>query len=101
MSNITEAIATLIDRILEGPGYASQTERRAAFDGAGINGAASTLVAKIAFSSISITDADITSALTTGLTEDQLFEIAVCAAVGQSSRQHQAALTALVLADKE
>ena len=30
-----------------------------------------------------------------GFTDDQLFELVICAAVGQSTRQYEAALTAL------
>ena len=42
-----------------------------------------------------ITDDDITAAKVSGLSESQVFEIVVCAAVGQASRQYETALAAL------
>jgi hypothetical protein len=42
-----------------------------------------------------VTDEDITAAKASGLSEDQIFEIVVCAAIGQAERQYDAALAAL------
>jgi hypothetical protein len=36
-----------------------------------------------------------------GLSEDQIFEIVVCAAIGQAVRQHDTALAALEAATKK
>jgi hypothetical protein len=95
MSNIRTARSALITRIVDGDGRASQAERRAAFAGEGLAEPLSTLVHQIVQNAHGITDDDIARACTSGLTEDQLFEIAVCAAVGQATRQHDAALAAL------
>jgi hypothetical protein len=46
----------------------------------------------------SVTDEDIAAMRISGLSEDQIFELAVCAAVGQASREHDAALSALAAA---
>jgi len=43
----------------------------------------------------SATDEDITAARASGISEDQIFEIAVCAAVGQATRQYETAFAAL------
>jgi hypothetical protein len=42
-----------------------------------------------------VTEADFAAAKASGLSEDQLFELVVCAAVGQSTRQYEAGLAAL------
>jgi hypothetical protein len=42
-----------------------------------------------------VTEADFAAALTAGSSEDQLFELVICAAVGQSARLYEAGLAAL------
>jgi hypothetical protein len=42
-----------------------------------------------------VTDADIGTLRKAGLSEDQIYEIVVCAAIGQATRQYQNALAAL------
>ena len=101
MSDITRARNTLIARILEGDGKAARAQRRAAFDNAGLVEPISTLVDKIAKRPSSVTDEDIAAARVSGLSEDQIFEIVVCAAVGQASRQYNSALAALEAATRE
>jgi alkylhydroperoxidase family enzyme len=85
MSDITQARKALVARTLEGDGRASHAQRRAAFDDAGL--------AKHAYK---ITDEDIAAARASGLSEDQIFELVVCAAIGQATRQYDTALAALV-----
>jgi alkylhydroperoxidase/carboxymuconolactone decarboxylase family protein YurZ len=48
-----------------------------------------------------VTDGDIAAVRAAGLSEDQIFEIVVCAAVGQASRQCTSALAALASATDE
>jgi hypothetical protein len=95
MSDITEARKTLVARILEGDGRASHAQRRAAFDNAGLAEPLRTLIDKIAKHAYKVTDDDIVAARASGLTQDQIFEIVVCAAIGQAARQNDAALAAL------
>jgi hypothetical protein len=95
MSNIREARTVLVKRILEGAGQASASERRAAFDNSDLAEPVGTLVDKVAQHAWQVTDEDIAAAKGTGLSEDQVFEIVVCAAVGQASRQYDAAMAAL------
>lgn len=49
----------------------------------------------------SITDDDIATVRASGLTEEQIFEIVVCAAIGQANRQYEAALAALQAATEK
>ena len=48
-----------------------------------------------------ITDKDIASARDSGLSEDQVFEIVVCAAIGEATRQYDSAFAALEAATKK
>jgi hypothetical protein len=98
MSDFTKAHKTVVARILDGDGRASHAQRRAAFDNAGLAEPLSTLVEKIAKHAYRVTDEDIAAARASGFSEDQIFEIAVCAAIGQASRQYDTALAALAAA---
>jgi hypothetical protein len=95
MANITNEHEILVSRILEGDGRAPHAQRRAAFDNSGLTGPLRTLTEKVAKQAYKVTDEDIAAAKSSGLTEDQIFELAVCAAVGQATRQYQVALAAL------
>jgi alkylhydroperoxidase family enzyme len=95
MSKIRQPREGLVTRILEGAGKASSSERRAAFNNSGLAGPLSALVDKVARHAYRVTDEDIDAAKATGLSEDQVFEIVVCAAIGQATRQYDAALAAL------
>src|SRR5262245_56567885 len=102
MSDIRVARQVLIARILEGEGQAPRAKRRAAFDNAGLNEPLCTLVNKVAGHACKVTDEDIATAKASGLGEDQIFEIVVCAAIGQASRQYDTALAALLaVAERE
>jgi hypothetical protein len=95
MSDIKHARTALTERILEGSGQASPSDRRAAFNNSALAEPSRTLIDKVARCAWKVTDGDIAAARESGLTEDQVFEIVICAAVGQSSRQYDAALAAL------
>lgn len=103
MSDITEARKALVARILEGDGKASQAQRRAAFDNAGLAEPLTMLIDKVVKHAYKVTDEDIAAARASGLSEDQIFELVVCAAVGQATRQFDTARAALVeaMTDKE
>ena len=95
MSDIRQAQKALVRRILEGDGKASPSERRAAFNNNGVAEPLGTLVDKVAKHAYRVTEEDITAAKVSGLSEDQVFEILVCAAVGQATRQYETAFAAL------
>ena len=95
MSDIRQARKALVGRILEGAGKASPSERRAAFNNSGLAEPTGTLVDKVAMHPNRVTDQDIAAAVASGLSEDQVFEIVVCAAIGQATRQYDTAIAAL------
>jgi alkylhydroperoxidase family enzyme len=95
MPDIRQARKALLSRILEGDGRASHSERRAAFNNSGLAAPLSALADKVARHAYRVTDEDIAAARESGLSEDQVFEIVVCAAIGQATRQYDTALAAL------
>lgn len=95
MSDIREAREALVKRILEGDGKASSSERRAAFNNSGLSEPLRTLIDKVAMHAVTVTDEDITAVQVSGLSEDQIFETVICAAVGQATRQWDTAIAAL------
>lgn len=95
MSDIRHAQKALLRRILEGDGKASSSERRAAFNNSGLAESVGALVDKVAKHAYKVTDGDITAARESGLSEDQVFEVVVCAAIGVATRQYDTALAAL------
>jgi hypothetical protein len=95
MSNITRARKAVVARILDGDGKASHAHRRAAFNNAGVAPPLNTLIDKVAKRAYTVTDEDIAAVTASGLSEDQIFEIVVCAAIGQATRQNDAAMAAL------
>lgn len=98
MADITAARHALYARILDGDGHSSPAQRHAAFDGTSESRQLSELLEKVRLHAHRVTDADVERALSAGLTEDQLFELSVCAAVGQAGRQYEAARAALAAA---
>ena len=90
-----QALAT---RVLEGDGRASRAERRAAFDNTTPTEPLRGLISKVADLPTRITEDDIAAVKASGLSEDQIFELVVCAAVGQAMRQYQNAIAALAVA---
>ena len=95
MSDIGQMRKALIARILEGSGVAGRTLRRAAFDNLGLSKPTSTLIDKVVHHASMVVDEDIAAVGASGLSEDEMFELVVCAAVGQAARQYDVALGAL------
>jgi alkylhydroperoxidase family enzyme len=89
------AFQGLQDRILNGEGRASAEQRARAFGNAGLSPPLDGLIGKVATRPTQVTDADFAAARAAGFTEDELFELVVCAAVGQSARLYDAGLAAL------
>jgi len=101
MTDIARLHRELIARVLGGGGTALPETRRAAFDGAGLNEPLRSLVDKVALHADQVTDDDIVAVQAAGLSEDQVFEVAVCAAIGQADREYKNALAALATATGE
>ncbi len=101
MTDITPLHRALIARVLDGDAKAPPELRRAAFDNAGLSEPMLTLIEKVAYHSYAVTDEDVAAVRAAGLSEDQVFEIVVCAAIGQADRQYNSALAALAAATGE
>ena len=89
------AYRALQDRILTGAGRASPEQRARAFGNAGLAPPLDGLLGKVATRPAQVTDADFAAARAADVTEDELFELVICAAVGQSARLYDAGLAAL------
>lgn len=101
MIDITRERRALVTRLLEGPGQAPPSDRQAAFEGRPLAGPVRALLEKVVRYAFRVTDEDVAAAKASGQSEDQLFELVVCGAVGQATRQYEAALAALAAATKE
>lgn len=88
----------LVDRVLNAEGRASPEQRARAFGNDGLPPPLHALIGKVATSPAQVTDADFAAAKASGCTEDELFELVICAAVGHSARLYEAGLAALAQA---
>jgi len=101
MTNISQARKAATARILDGDGKSSSQHRHAAFRNQEVPEGVRALIEKIAKHAYKVTDEDIAAAKAAGFTEDQIFELSVCAAIGQATRQYENAIAALEAATKE
>jgi hypothetical protein len=95
MSDMKRLHRALVARVLEGVGTAPREMRRAAFNNSGLAEPTRTLIDKVARHAYKVTDDDVAAVRAAGLSEDQIFEIVLCAAIGQATRQYETALAAL------
>lgn len=95
MSNIVQGRTALVARILEGDGKAPRIQRRAAFDNTELATPLNRLIDKVSKHAYRVNDEDIAAVKASGLSDDQIFEMIVCAAIGQAGRQYDQALQAL------
>lgn len=101
MVEIAQLHQELLARVLGENGKAAPALRRNAFDNAGLDEPLRTLVEKVAVRAYQVTDEDFAAVRAAGLSEDQIFEVVVCAAIGQANRQYSGALAALADATAE
>ena len=94
---VLRARKTVVERVLHGPAATSGDLRRAAFDNLGVPGRTQLFIDKVARHAYRVTDEDVTAAQAAGASDDELFELAICAALGQSTRQLEAALAVIEL----
>ncbi len=85
----------LVDRVLNGEGRASAEQRARAFANDGLSPPLDALIGKVADRTSEVTEEDLAAAKASGCTEDQVFELVVCAALGRSTRLYEAGLAAL------
>ena len=91
----------LVDSVLTAAGRASAQQRARAFSNEGLPPPLDVLIGKVVTSPARVTDADFAAAKAAGYREDELFELVICAAVGQSARLYEAGLAALAQATGE
>lgn len=92
---VTRYRKAVVERALEGPGKADGAARRAAFDNEGVPEASRVLIDKVARAAWKVGDQDIAAVKAAEVSEDEIFELVVCAALGESTRQLESALAAL------
>jgi hypothetical protein len=85
----------LVRRILSGDAKTPPDYRLRAFDNADLAEPLSKLVTEVDTGAGHVTDDDINAAKAAGYSEDQIFELVICAAVGAAKRQYDAGLSAL------
>jgi hypothetical protein len=89
----------VVERVLRGPGSAPSAARQAAFDNRAVDGRTAALVDKVSRRAWTVTDEDVAATTRAGVSEDEIFELTVAAALGQASRQLDAALAVLDAAE--
>lgn len=85
----------LVDRIRSGEGRAPAEQRARAFRNEDLPVPLRDLIGKVVTTPAEIADADFAAPRAAGFSDDELFELVVCAAVGQSARLYEAGLAAL------
>ena len=93
-------VEALVANVLEGPGQLEAAKRRAAFEQGELPEPLASLVAKIHRHAWKVTDEDVAAARAAGWSQDQLFELFVCAAVGAAHDRLEAGLAALERANQ-
>ncbi|MFJ9542201.1 hypothetical protein ACIRPX_33750 [Streptomyces sp. NPDC101225] len=90
------AYQALVQRVLSGAGRAPAGRRALAFgDDRGLAPPLDALIRKVVDTPARVGAADLAAAKASGCTEDEVFELVVCAAVGASARLYDAGLAAL------
>lgn len=97
MADHSALFAAVRRAILDGNGKSTGAARARAYAGEGEAGApaVATYVAKVKNHAYRVTDDDVAAMRAAGLGDDEIFELSVAAAVGQASRQYDAAVAAL------
>lgn len=95
MNDVPKLRRYVLECALHGRATTSDATRRSAFDNVGVEPRTRALVDKIARCAWKVTDDDVAAAKQANVAEDEIFELAVCAALGQATRQLDSALAAL------
>ena len=90
----------VVERAVRGSAMATEPVRRAAFDNRDVDARARGLIEKVARHAWKVSDADVAATKAAGFSEDEIFELTICAALGQATRQLDAALAALNKAEE-
>lgn len=92
-----QLFSSIVTAVVERPGQLAPALRRAAQEGRdeGLPAPLAALAQKIRSQAATITDADVANLRAAGYSEDQLFELTVATALGQSAQRLGAARRAL------
>jgi alkylhydroperoxidase family enzyme len=102
MSDDTKPLReAVVKNVLEAPATASTEARRAAYANAGVEATRAAFVDKVTKAAYKVTDEDVAALKAAGIADDEIFELAVCAALGEATRQLDAAMSALDAAHAE
>lgn len=96
-----DAFSALVDRVVRGEGRASAEQRARAFADEGLAPPLDTLIGNVTARPVRVTAADFAAVRAAGVSEDEVFELVVCAAVGHSARLYAAGLAALDAATED
>lgn len=94
-------VDAVIAAAVEGPGQLDVQLRRAAFQRGELPEPLASLVKKIHRNAWKVTDEDVAGARAAGWTQDQLFELIACSALGAAHERLAAGMKALDQARKE
>ena len=100
MAEFDEVRHRVITRAVDGRGVSAPAARKAAFDREPGDPRLAPLLEKVRERAWEITDRDVTAPTDSGVAEDEVFELVVCAALGEAQRQLDAARHALDLAEQ-
>jgi alkylhydroperoxidase family enzyme len=91
----TERIKHLSQAVLSGPGQLDATLRQAAASSGTVPAELESYVQKVTRSAYRVTDEDVAALLQAGYSEDQIFELTVCIALGAGLARLKAGQAAL------
>ena len=89
-----DLMAVLVDAVVNSPGHL-EAERRAAFAGEPLAGAAGEFAEKVRRHAYRVTEEDFGALRRDGMDEDAIFELAIACAVGEAHARLRAGLQAL------
>jgi alkylhydroperoxidase family enzyme len=92
---LVDVVDDMQDAALGGSGRLAKSVRQAALSGDSLPSELASFVAKVRDASYRVTDEDFNALTALGLSEDEIFELTVAAAVGASADLVESALSAL------
>lgn len=95
MPDLAKFKNAVFERVLRGGGHSSTAQRQHAFEGAREDTAVGRLTDKVAKTSHAVEESDFAAALAEGATEDEVFELVICAAIGETERRYDAVRSVL------
>jgi alkylhydroperoxidase family enzyme len=92
---LKNAVAALREAVLASPAATSVETRRAAFDGTAVDADVAAYVSTVQQHAYRVTDAQVSALRSQGLSDDEIFEITLAAALGAAEQRLDAGLAVL------